>query len=308
MENRIMRHFPLRFFDERPALPLKVHGKVRGGTMLGKNLGPFLSNIADPKKLGTHLSRNEERKGEIYTRRGGFIDIAHLRNMADNTKSIFDAIVASQGGPVTVQTRHGTFTLTQKLPNDRTLWADVAMTAANQDGLGYEIFTYGVRLNHKPLGMGMMSSAFSPEDLTSNYVGTYLAREALLSGEDFNAHMTAGINRVMTELEAVSPKETGEAMEKMKGHWMKRISGPASFFAWDSLLRRDFLRMPWFVPGTEGTPSTPEWLTRPLPDVSSLFEYTHTWGTKLPRSEWPNWIQRVRDDAKARWGDGYDRP
>jgi len=298
---------PLSFFGERRVVPAMVHGNIRGGTMLAKDSG-LLQSVADPSKLGAHRQKSEKKVGQIYTRRGGFIDVAHVRNMADNAKSVFDAIAASGGAKGTrIRTRHGELTLTSQLPRDRKLWADLAMSTAYDDGLGYEIMAYGVRFLGKPVAFGMFPSAFSPEDLTSNYLGVHLAREALLRGGDFNQEMTRGLAAAFKEMDAVSPDQTREALEAIKGRWMKRITGPAVLYKRDSLLRRDFERMPRRV-GADAKLPMPQWLTAPLPDVAGFYDYTHTLSVRIPKTEWPSWLERIHQDARARLGDGYDSP
>lgn len=44
------------------------------------------------------LGLSEEQNGLIYTRRGGFIDIAHVRDTADNTFYLFNRIAPTLGG------------------------------------------------------------------------------------------------------------------------------------------------------------------------------------------------------------------
>jgi hypothetical protein len=44
----------------------------------------------------TYMGHKDERNGNIYTRRGGFLDMGHLRDCADWTAYLYNLIKASQ--------------------------------------------------------------------------------------------------------------------------------------------------------------------------------------------------------------------
>lgn len=75
---------------------------------------PFyqLDNVVDADNTGVHHYNNQplyallslvgingEHNAQIYTRRGGFIDLAHLRETADNTLWLFSQIWQAEGHP-----------------------------------------------------------------------------------------------------------------------------------------------------------------------------------------------------------------
>src|SRR3546814_15317515 len=71
-----------------------------------------LDNVIDPTLLGHHgynggstsfigdlTGSDAEKLGIVYTRRGGFIDIAHVRDSADNALFLFSQIWPRLGQP-----------------------------------------------------------------------------------------------------------------------------------------------------------------------------------------------------------------
>lgn len=298
---------PARFFDESSLSLRPVHGHIRGGAMLAKNAGPFLDYLVDPGHLGHQGGKDEVSNGQIYTQTAGFIDVGHMRNGIDGVKAIFDDIVALHGGPGVIHTRHGEMVLKTALPDDRAVWADVAERAAYDDLLGYEMWTYGFRAFAHPVGLGVFSSAFSPEDVVSNYVGVHLGRQMLLAAGDFNQNATSGIDAALRELGAVSTAETAAKLEQISGDWVERSGGLRIALESGFLLKRNFERKPWLVGPPSGR-APPAWLNAPLPETTKYFEYTHTLGARVPRDEWPAWMERIRADARARNGASVDRP
>lgn len=151
------------------------------------------------------LGLSEEQNGLIYTRRGGFIDIAHVRDTADNTFYLFNRIAPPAGVRLRYQLAawlagHLAFEIAQ--------WHEIAQWYGFQSvpGFSEEI------------------SAFSPEDLYSNLLGARLAINVILSGhggslEDYNQAMDAALKQVLTRLLVATRGETEAMFQQIDGDW-----------------------------------------------------------------------------------------
>ena len=78
---------------------------IRTCCMFGFRVGVFgipflrLSAITSMEKMGQHhfLGGSSENNGVVYTRRGGFIDMGHLRDNADWTAWLYSLLEANRG-------------------------------------------------------------------------------------------------------------------------------------------------------------------------------------------------------------------
>src|SRR3546814_10292448 len=160
-----------------------------------------LDNVIDPTLLGHHgynggstsfigdlTGRDAGKLGIVYTRRGGFIDIAHVRDSADNALFLFSQIWPRLGqhwsldlGPELADRRidFDAFDLPDSPADRYTLAAFLAAHLSFQLAAWHEIAQwYGY---HTVPGFPERLSAFSPEDLYSNVLG---ARLGLLRSEE----------------------------------------------------------------------------------------------------------------------------
>jgi hypothetical protein len=259
---------------------------------------PLAPNIANPASLGIHRGASEVN-GLIYTGRGGFIDLGHLREECDLTEFVWTRLQGAGGAPTTIPTVQGEATITRPVPRDR--WLTVARAIAFDDGLGHEIFTYD--LKGTP---GGHNSAFSPDDLCSNFVGTVVARQAIGAGGRFDAQVTAKLKGILTALGAQTPSETRKAFDLINGRWVA-FSGPASVLQNDYLKRRNFSRVP-FKAGHPSDTAVPAWLRASFGDAASFYSYKHTLGKTIPKADFAAEIQRIRADAKSLYGNNFDKP
>lgn len=262
-------------------------------------LGASDSNLADPSMLGLHGTGGEVN-GLIYTGKAGIVDLGHVRDVIDLTKYVYDQIVAANGSPAAVTTKHGaaTFVATPTQPD----WIKVARAIAYDDSFAYEIYTYGI---HRP---GGHNSSFSPEDLPSNYLGTIVAERAIAAGGPFNDAVTADINACLASLDAQTKGETTVAFNLINHRWVEY--GGAFDCADDSYLRRrNFDRIPWKA-GHRSDAPTPAWVTDGLAGAESVYTYTHTIGRTIPKSTFASEVAAIRADAMspARYGPDYDKP
>lgn len=272
--------------------PLPVPDSLRPCCAFGYNLKvnflgipvPFyrLPNVVAAEHLGVHsyndsafgtLARvfglSRENNGVIYTRRGGFIDVAHVRDTADMTFYLFSHIWPRLGlaSEIRLDDELGerwiklfAFTAPTDPVQRYTLSAYLAARIAFQLAAWHEIAQwYGYR---SLPGFSEMISAFSPEDLYSNLLGGKLAIDVLFSGyahsvADYNLAMQALIPDALQQLEAVSTAQTRVHFDQVEGTWwdsQRRV--PEKFL----LLRRDYqledYRRPARVPGEKATALT----------------------------------------------------
>jgi hypothetical protein len=171
----------------------------------------------EPRALGS-----SERNGLVYTCRGGFIDTAHLRDYADWTvyftaqiaRRLYDGgtfELPSEGGSRRVIVRP----VARELLDQRELQFNVVPIAqwiAFQMSIWHEIATWYGWSTTKVFSE--RASAFSPEDLYSNLLGTKIAGGIILTraartDQLFNANMGEWMEAVFERLDAV-PAEAGK--------------------------------------------------------------------------------------------------
>ncbi|MCP9754623.1 DUF4056 domain-containing protein [Lacihabitans sp. CCS-44] len=206
---------------------------------------PFIkyTEVTSPELIGEHkyLGSKAENNGIIYTQLGGFIDMGHLRDIADFTAYLYLLIK---------EERHlGSFSL--KLGNEggmKTLNVQVPDNFTDEDivhlagkiaydlSVWHEISTsYGA--SFIPLVPERYSS-FSVEDAYSNLLGVHLGMKSILSDGEYETEMTANVKETLEGLKALSGKEsTIEAMNAVKDIWW---SGKAKLPSRKVLIKRQF--------------------------------------------------------------------
>ncbi|WP_367914394.1 DUF4056 domain-containing protein [Leadbetterella sp. DM7] len=199
-----------------------------------------ITSVAD---LGDHtfLGSKQEKNGIIYTRNGGFIDMGHLRDIADYTAYLFGLIRENREQGLTdfrLGKEGGLKKLSVKIPESFTD-EDIARLAgkiAYDLSVWHEISTwYGA--SYIPLVPERYSS-FSVEDAYSNLLGVHLSIKSLLSDKDYESEMTRNIRETLEELDAVSTvEETRQAMNDVKDIWW---SGTAKLPSRKVLIKRQF--------------------------------------------------------------------
>jgi uncharacterized repeat protein (TIGR03803 family) len=208
----------------------------------------------DPSELSGHIyglthttamasNIQKDPIGFVYTRFAGLIDIAHLRDMADMTKYIYDMIVAGE----TMFDLYEGHVMITKFPDDQYKALQLAGAIAYVEGWAHELET---------LGTDQDLSAFSPEDLVSNLVGIEVAKRAITYDceKDFSKAVDIEMAAVMKELDAQSVATTDEARSKIERHtledpkdkWFERAYGEGSNYG-ERLIRRNFDGSPWKI-------------------------------------------------------------
>jgi hypothetical protein len=259
---------------------------------------PFvrLDNVIDPTLLGHHgydggtsgflgdlMGSDSEKLGIIYTRRGGFIDIAHVRDSADNALFLFSRIWPHLGqrwtldlGPELADRRIAfeAFALPASPADRYTLAAFLAAHLSFQLAAWHEIAQwYGY---HTVPFFSEEISAFSPEDLYSNVLGARLGLIIELQGEassepQFSASLTRMLPQALDALESVSPAQTRDTFDRLDGCWWDSGARVPDKFA---VLYRNY------DTGGERRPLQPDFETLPPQNL----EVPSTWdGTPLAR-------------------------
>ena len=246
--------------------------------------GVEIGNLIDPGDLGHHRYDNgylsmqrdprgfvsDERNGLVYTCRAGFLDIAHVRDNADNTLALISAIartmetgstteIPPQGASMRVRVRPIPPEAIAKYSRKQLAGA-LAQWLAFQLSIWHEIATfYGyASLADWPEKI----SAFSPEDLYSNQIGVRIAA-GIVAGAGARSDLEYGVNfdawltRTLERLRALPLSSSRAAMREVDGAWWdsdKRIPD------WTLVTRRNFVTGPflhgWRLedarPGTRG--------------------------------------------------------
>ncbi|WP_053014232.1 MULTISPECIES: DUF4056 domain-containing protein [Xenorhabdus] len=207
---------------------------------------PFydIDNIVEAQKLGKHhyndsvigasaalLGVSAEKVGLLYTHKGGFIDISHVRDTADYTLYLFSQIYAHLGqewqltlnNELAARKIHFfAFTPPQDPAERYTLSAYLAARFAFQLAAWHEIAQwYGYQ---SVPGFSEEISAFSPEDLYSNLLGARLALTLILTGHassvtQFSTSVDKILPMALHELGDYSRSGTKAIFDSVDGLW-----------------------------------------------------------------------------------------
>ncbi|HEY0133413.1 MAG TPA: DUF4056 domain-containing protein [Nannocystis sp.] len=250
-------------FDPASVPDFKAPQKVRPccafGVDLKAKVGPVPvplyenENILSPDKIGPHgYDKGEltkENNGLVYTCRGGFIDLAHVRDTGDNTLFLAMQIARGLPGEITIQMpdqgtkRRITIKAVPEALLARygrwTVAAALASYVAYDLSIWHEVVTwYGWE---STMGISEKLSAFSPEDTYSNVLGINLVAGIVLereasSREQYDQSMEVWIREAMRRLGAVKEEQGRKAMKAVDGLWWdsnKRLPD------WKLVTRRD---------------------------------------------------------------------
>lgn len=242
-----------------------VSAETTGGHNYNDSLLPVLMN-----RMPT------EYNGIVYTRRGGFVDTAHVRDTADMTVWIFTHLWPRLGESFTLTP--GRNELAQRrlvfrafippaTPRKRyVLAAGMSARLAWQLAAWHEIAQwYGFE---SVPGFSEAVSAFSPEDLWSNMLGARIAESLILSGHVasrrmYEVAMGQALKQALERLGAATHAGTRARLRQLDGTWWdSRRALPDKWL----VLRRNYdmadVRCPVTVPPGENT--RPWCLTLPL--------------------------------------------
>jgi hypothetical protein len=237
-------------------LPTKIAGVPIPGYTVG--------NILDVEELGRHeydngfVTLNQdltravtvEKNGLVYTCRGGFVDVAHVRDNADLTLYLATRIAIDMWGPTPITVAgDGAIRRIVLKPIPKELiervgpW-EVAVTLAQwasfQLSIWHEIVTwYGYE---SIPGFSEKVSAFSLEDLYSNALGMRIAGGILRdyrgrSRAEWNDFVAVWIERSVRRL-VPAPVDVGRGvMKSLDGLWW---DSHKSLPDWTLVMRRNY--------------------------------------------------------------------
>jgi hypothetical protein len=217
------------------------------------------TDITSRDIMGTHtfLGGKTETNGIIYTRRGGFLDLGHLRDCADWTAYLYNLIKTSQTNPafrnMELRNEGGTKSLKLNVPHNFTddQMINLAGKISYDMSLWHEISTW-FGASYVPLVPEKFSS-FSPEDMYSNLMGVNLGMRAIRSNLDYNEAMTNELSKMLDSLESVNTEaETFDAMLKVNEVWYTNTKKyPNNKITLKRYLELEPNLAPWLVRGYE---------------------------------------------------------
>lgn len=229
--------------------PVPVPFYTIGNVLTAGDLGEHVYNDSFWFGVAEVIGLSNENLGIIYSRHGGFIDIAHVRDTADYTYYLFTQIYPHLGNARMlilsdelfsrrIQFRH--FIPPQDPAERYTLSVYLAARLAFRLAAWHEIAQwYGY---HSVPGFPEEISAFTLEDLYSNLLGARLAITLLLQGHggsvaDFNRGMESILPLALAQLDAQPAAVTRQMFDSIDGRWWdKRQRVPEKFL----VLRQDY--------------------------------------------------------------------
>lgn len=262
---------------------IKPHRIIRTCCSFGSEMQLFaipgvkLTEITSLERIGTHhyLGDPSEENGIIYTRRGGFIDMGHLRDQVDWTAYIYkqlaenrsagilEMVLGREGGEKTLNVNlspllsdNDLILLAGKITYDLSVWHEIA-TWFGASTIPFVPERY---------------SSFSIEDAYSNLLGVTIGINALQSELPFEQAVTQIISETLKDLDVVSNEtETYLAMESVRNIWWTREKKlPSSKVLLERELQVYSCLQPWIVPGWES--QNKETFELNVPEVASTGE------------------------------------
>lgn len=210
------------------------HPRVRLGAFFGS---PLQNKFPDPNSLGRHQYDypQGEKNGMVYTCRGGFIDIGHLREAADRTAYLADVVYQNlilDKNAFTfhvIEPSHYWVQITYPQGWDQRPYeerCEVSYQVAVRMGqyfaqmslVWHEILTW---YGFSSTGIFPETvSSFSCEDTYSDLLGTTLAVQALSHKEqDYEKTMTRLIDQTLRELEVQPSQVALDTFRKVAEQW-----------------------------------------------------------------------------------------
>jgi len=209
--------------------------------------GYEVENVLDISELGTHSYNNgalslqpptegrgvvtDEASGMLYTCRGGFIDIAHVRDNADRTFYLTAQIgrLPATGGTIPLSDEGGKRrVIVHPLPEGlvrahgiRAVTTGLAEWLDFQASIWHEIATW---YRWSSTAFSEQPSAFSPEDLYSNLLGAKIAGEVIrrhgaATEGDYDRSVTEILKDALARLGPLPKKGSEFAFEYVDGIW-----------------------------------------------------------------------------------------
>ncbi|PSU13154.1 DUF4056 domain-containing protein [Photobacterium gaetbulicola] len=173
-----------------------------------------------------------ENNGIVYTQQGGFIDLAHVRDTADDTIGLFFEILANLGqahridlpaelGPRYIEMR----AFDVSALTDKQQWSVAAHLAARLayfKAESHEIAQWHGYTSFS--GWPETISAYSLEDLYSNMLGAKIVLNLIqhrnvLSEQEYNQNVSLWLNASLQELGIVDKAQAKQVLAAVDGKW-----------------------------------------------------------------------------------------
>jgi len=266
--------FPINQPDPKPHRIIRTCCSFGTEMQLFAIPGVKLTETTSIEKIGPHhyLGDASEENGIIYSRRGGFIDMAHLRDQSDWTAYLYTQLLENkkEGSLSMVLGREGgeknlnviippnlnnldLIHLAGKIAYDLSVWHEIA-TWFGASTIPFVPERY---------------SSFSIEDPYSNLLGVTIGIQALQSELPYEQAVTQTIKKYLKDLDAVTNEaETFLAMEAVRDIWWTRDKKlPSSKVLLQRQLQVYPCLKPWLVPGWNTENQTSSELT--VPELAS---------------------------------------
>ena len=266
--------------------------------------------------LGEHsyigYDKLDEYLALIYTKRGGFIDLGHTRDYADIASWFavrLRPMLAEGTGLLSLEPLESSrrVRILAKVPPE--LLDDVVAKIARRAAFEVSVWTEVVQYyaSGKTPGATEVYSSFTPDDLYSNVLGTYLGVRAVESPEPYDRAMDRELAAALASLGAVSHEETNRVLNALEGKWWSAAA------AWPSA---DIAIARWIQTGPEVPPLRPPPEIAPdLPPPMILqVPETDARGTPLSHYYQTEFLPEPKDFARyayagsSSWVTGADLP
>lgn len=218
--------------------------------------GIKLTEITSLEKIGAHhyLGDTSEGNGIIYTRRGGFIDMGHLRDQIDWMSYIYNQMRQSRKeGSLSLELGYegGGKILNVNLSNELSDSDLILLSGkiAYDLSVWHEIATW-FGASTIPF-IPERYSSFSIEDAYSNLLGVTIGIKAIESDLPYEEAVTKLIAQTLGDLSAVTDEsETFMAMDAVRNIWWTREKRlPSGKILLQRQLNVYPCLRPWLVPG-----------------------------------------------------------
>jgi hypothetical protein len=311
-----------------------------------------LYDLANPDKLGiarySSMPRflddtDETGRGIIYTRRAGFLDLAHLRESMDWCWYVSQHVKpALRAGKTTLKIKgydDSTFHLQFHYPagwetlppeDKETILSELSIRIAQRVAFNamtwHEITTwFGYRTT---VIVPEQQSSFTYEDTISHLVGIRAGAEALrqpVGAWDLSA--TQSLSRELKNLQVVSRAQAAQAVQQVKGHWWK--NGQCTRRNLD-MGQHDGVFHPWVIRNAPWGDAAPASFTLPTLRNVHGHDFTGLWTMTIepdpftpdqvlavspsephlinPETHFPLLISLIHDQMKEKFGPNFDRP
>ena len=248
--------FPANLSDPKPHRIIRTCCSFGTEMQLFAIPGVKLTEITSVEKIGPHhyLGDAGEENGIIYSRRGGFIDMAHLRDQSDWTAFLYSQMLENKKNEtlsMMLGREGGEKTLSVIIPSNLNNldMIHLAGKIAYDLSVWHEIATW-FGASTIPFVPERYSS-FSIEDPYSNLLGVTIGMLAIQSELPYEQAVTQIIKGYLKDLDAVSNEgETYLAMEAVRNIWWTRDKKlPSGKVLLQRQLQVYPCLKPWLVPG-----------------------------------------------------------